>query len=204
MFAANIVNSVRGNVESNNFEKYRSEGNQELEEVRSEWQSAYDACNIGITNSAGGVDTREVSIERIRKDQNYEYLLEPRVDIYFTIKAEEYPAFWSSEKGQAFDCFSEKIYGAKLSEKLTLTDSQFESRKETYSRVDFYDGIEADGTVYSQGVIGDQDDHLDGYLSYSNDWDNFAISMSWKLDRNCFKRSTYVGPKYSPANCKLP
>jgi len=203
MFAANILNSVRGNIESNNFEKYRSEGNQKLEEVRSEWQSAYDACNIGITNGDRGVDTREVRIEKIRKDQNYEYSFQPKIDIYYQIEAEEYPAFWSSEKGQAFDCFAEKIYGAKLSEKLTLTDSQVKDRKESFKTIDFYDGVESDGTIYSQGVIGDQDEHLDGYLFYSDSFgDQFSISMTWDLDRTCFRvqgESTY---RYSPDRCK--
>ena len=204
MFALNIFNSIRGNIESNNFEKYRAEGTKKLEEVLAEWQSAHDVCGLGMTNGNRGVSTNEVSIEKIRKDQNYEYFSEPGVDIYYRIEAEEYQAFWKSEKGRAFDCFSEKIYGVKLSEKLSLTDSQFENRKSDYLNIDFYDGIESDGTVYSEGVIGDQDKHLGGYLAHFNSSDNFALSTTWELDRACFKRSTYDRPRYSPANCKLP
>ena len=145
----------------------------------------------------------ELDIEKIKKNPNYEYLLEPRVEIYFKIEGREYSSFWKSKNGQALDCFSEKIYGAKLSKKLSLTDSQIENREDSFESINFYDGVESDGTVYSEGVIGNQDNHLDGYLSYFKDYDNFAISMTWALDNICFERA-YSAIKYTPAKCKNP
>lgn len=203
VIAINIFNSISEKIESNNFNQYRTVGNQKLEEVRSNWQSAAVLCDLGYFAGDRGVATDQVRIEKIKKNPNYEYLLEPRVEIYFKIEGREYSSFWKSKNGQALDCFSEKIYGAKLSEKLSLTDSQIENREDSFESINFYDGVESDGTVYSEGVIGNQDNHLDGYLYYSKDYDNFAISMTWALDNICFERA-YSAIKYTPAKCKNP
>ena len=204
VIALNIFNSINERIQSNNFDQYRTVGNQKLEEVRSEWQSAAVVCNLGYFSGDRGVATDQVSIQKIENDPNYEYLLEPRVHIYFKIEGSEYGSFWKSKNGQALDCFSEKIYGAKLSEKLSLTESQIENREDSFETIVFYDGVEFDGTVYSEGVIGDQDNHLDGYLFYSDyAEDAFAISMEWALDKVCFK-PTYSEIRYTPEKCKNP
>ena len=204
VIALNIFNSISKKIESNSFNQYRTAGNQKLEEVRAEWQSAAVDCNLGYFAGDRGVATDQVSIEKIKKNPNHEYLLAPRVSIYFKIEALDYSSFWQSKNGQALDCFSEKIYGAKLSEKLSLTESQIENREDSFETVDFYDGVEFDGTVYSEGVIGDQDNHLDGYLYYSDyAEDAFAISMEWALDKVCFK-PTYSEIRYTPEKCKNP
>jgi len=178
----NISSSISQKIETNNFNDARAEGNQKLEEVRSEWQAASDSCQLGST----------VGIEKINADPDYDLGLGPRIDIYLKIEAKDYGTFWQSEKGQALDCFSGKIYGTKLSEKLILTEDQFKTRKESWdsSAFQFYDGVEDDGTIYAQGVIGDSDDHLDGYLYYSDyTGDDFSISMSWNLDKDWFERA---------------
>ena len=205
VIALNIFNSISKKIESNNFNQYRTAGNQKLEEVRAEWQSAAVDCNLGYFAGDRGVATDQVGIEKINKNPNHEYLLEPRVSIYLKIEALEYSSFWKSKNGQAIDCFSEKIYGAKLSEKLSLTDSQIENREDSFESIDFYDGVEADGSVYSEGVIADQNNHLDGYLTYSGSFgdDSFAISMEWALDKICFKyRNSKIS--YTPEQCKNP
>lgn len=203
VIALNILNAMRDKIESDNFDQYKSAGNQKLEEVRSNWQSVADFCNLGLFAGDRGVATDQVGIEKIKENPNYEYSLEPRVHIYFTIEGSEYGSFWESKNGQALDCFSEKIYDVKLSEKLSLSDRQIENRKESFKTIDFYDGVESDGTIYSEGVIGDQDNHLDGYLYYSDySGDSFSISMQWTLDKTCFERSSYSEIRYTPEKCK--
>jgi hypothetical protein len=177
----NISTTISQKIETNNFNQSRAESNQKLEGVRSEWQAASDSCQLGYT----------ISIEKVNPDPDYDYGLGPRVDAYIRIKAEEFGSFWQTQRGQALDCFSEKIYGVKLSEKLILTEDQFKNRKESWDIGDFrfYDGVEDDGTIWAQGVIGDKDDHLDGYLTYSDDYDEFHISMAWELDKDWFERA---------------
>lgn len=177
----NISTTVGQKIETNNFNQFRAEGNQKLEEVRSNWQATSDSCQLGYT----------IGIEKINADPDYDLGLGPRIDAYIKIEAKDYGSFWQSQKGQALDCFSEKIYGVKLSEKLILTEDQFKTRKESWDRnaFQFYDGVEDDGTIYAQGVIGDRDDHLDGYLYYSDDYDEFHISMDWELDKDWFERA---------------
>ena len=149
--------------------------------MRSEWQAASDSCQLGYT----------VGMEKINADPDYDLGLGPQIGAYIRIEASDYPSFWQSEKGLALDCFSEKIYGVKLSEKLIMTEEQFKTRKESWDSFafSFYDGVEDDGTIYAQGVIGDKDDHLDGYLTYLDDYDEFAISMVWNLDQDWFERA---------------
>lgn len=177
----NISTTVGQKIETNNFNQFRAEGNQKLEEVRSNWQATSDSCQLGYT----------IGIEKINADPDYDLGLGPRIDAYIKIEAKDYGSFWQSQKGQALDCFSEKIYGVKLSEKLILTEDQFKTRKESWdiNAFQFYDGVEDDGTIYAQGVIGDRDDHLDGYLYYSDDYDEFHISMDWELDKDWFERA---------------
>lgn len=177
----NISTTVGQKIETNNFNQSRADGNQKLEEVRSNWQVASDRCQLGYT----------IGIEKINADPDYDLGLGPRIDAYIKIEAKDYGSFWQSERGQALDCFSEKIYGVKLSEKLILTEDQFKTRKESWDRnaFQFYDGVEDDGTIFAQGVIGDRDDHLDGYLYYSGDYDEFHISMDWELDKDWFERA---------------
>ena len=192
-------------IESNNFNQYRTAGNQKLEEVRTEWQSTAVDCNLGYFAGDRGVATDQVGIEKINKNPNHEYLLEPRVSIYLKIEALEYSSFWKSKNGQALDCFSEKIYGAKLSEKLSLTDSQIPEQDSDFESIYFYDAVEFDGTVYKEGVIGDQNNHLDGSLSYSDSFGpaRFFIFMRWELDMVCFKY-TNSRISYTPEQCKNP
>jgi hypothetical protein len=176
----NIASTINQKIETDKVNESRAEGNQKLEEVRSDWQAASDRCQLGYT----------VGVEEINVDPDYEYGLGPRVDVYIKIDGKDYPSFWQTEKGQALDCFSERIYGVKLSEKLTLTENQFKTRKELWdsNAFDFYDGVEDDGTIFAQGVIGDKDDHLDGYLYYSDNYDEFSISLAWELDKDWFER----------------
>lgn len=181
VLVVNISSSISQKIETNNFNQSREEGNQTLEEVRSKWQTASDSCQLDY----------QVSLEKINEDPNYDLGLGPMVDVYFRINAADYKTFWSSEKGKALDCFSDQIFNVKLSEKLTLTDSQFNNRKNSWdsNTFDFYDGVEDDGTIFAQGVIGDKDDHLDGYLTYVEDYDEFHISMKWELDKEWFARA---------------
>jgi hypothetical protein len=178
-FISNIANGIRDQVESNNFENYRNESNQKLEEVRTDWQSTSASCGLN----------EEVKLEEVNKDPDYDLGTGPKVDIYLKIPANDYQTFWSTEKGRALDCFSEAIYGAKLSEKLTLTNEQFEDRKKwDLFLFRFYDGVEKDGSIYAQGIIGDEDEHLDGYFDHAQGGvDEFVLSMSWELDKTWFE-----------------
>lgn len=206
VIALNIFNSISKKIESNNFNQYRTAGNQKLEEVRAEWQSAAFDCNLGYFAGDRGVATDQVGIEKINKNPNHEYIFEPGVEIRFQIEAPEYSSFWKSKNGQALDCFSEKIYGAKFSEKLSLTDSQIPEQDSYFESIDFYDGVEFDGTVYKEGVIGDQNNHLDGYLAYSDSFGpaQFTIRMEWDLDKVCFNYTTNSRMRYTPEQCKNP
>jgi hypothetical protein len=180
VLVVNISSSISQKIETNNFNQSREEGNQTLEEVRTKWQAASDSCQLGY----------QVGLEKINEDPNYDLGTGPSVDLYFRIEAEKFKTFWSSEQGKALDCFSDRIFNAKLSEKLILTDSQFNNRKDSWdsNTFDFYDGVEDDGTIFAQGVIGDEDDHLDGYLTYFDDYDEFHISLKWELDKEWFAR----------------
>ena len=179
--AVNVAGSVSQRIETNNFNQFRAEGNQTLENVRSDWQAISDSCQLEYT----------VGMETINEDPDYDYGLGPKVDVYLKIDAADYFSFWQSEKAQALDCFSEKIYGVKLSEKLIISENQFKSRKESLSLsvYEFYDGVEDDGTIFAQGVIGDEDEHLDGYLAYFEDSDDFSLSLQWEFDKEWFERS---------------
>lgn len=181
VLVSNISSRISNKIESDNFTDYRAQGNKELEQVRSQWQSISDNCGLGYT----------VGKEEINIDPNYDLGLGPGVDIYIRIKAKDFLGFWNTEKGQSVDCFSEKIYTVKLSEKLVVTENQFKNRKDSwdFNLFSFYDGIEKDGTIYAQGVIGDKEEHLDGYLSYFDDYDEFNISMKWVLDKDWFARA---------------
>jgi hypothetical protein len=177
----NISSSISQKIETSNFNDARAEGNQKLEEVRSEWQAASDSCQLGYT----------VGIEKINTDPDYDLGLGPSIDVGIQIASADYGSFWQSARGQALDCFSGKIYGAKLSEKLIMTENQFKTRKESWDSFafSFYDGVEDDGTIFAQGVIGDKDDHLDGSLSYVSSYDRFYVFMSWELDKDWFERA---------------
>jgi hypothetical protein len=177
----NVSSTIGQKIETNNFNQSRSEGNQKLEDVRSEWQAASDGCQLGYT----------VGIEKINTDPDYDLGLGPRIDVGIEIASADYGSFWQSERGQALDCFSGKIYGVKLSEKLIMTEDQFKTRKESWDSFafSFYDGVEDDGTIFAQGVIGDKDDHLDGSLSYVSSYDRFYVFMSWELDKDWFERA---------------
>ena len=179
-FILNISNGVRSQVEANNYEEYRTEVNQKLKEVQSEWQNVSASCGLN----------EEIDLEEVNEDPNYSLGTGPAVNVAIHIPAKDYPTFWETEKGRAFDCFSEKIYGVRLSEKLTLTDEQYKSRKEwPLNTFDFYDGVEKDGTIYAQGIIGDKDDHLDGFFDHSNaGGDTFFLYMSWEHDKDWFSK----------------
>lgn len=133
-----------------------------INEVSSVWKQEAQTCGL----------PEEVLVDKVGD------IWSPRVWVYVKIDSpEEYSKFWESNRGVALDCFSKKIYGVAISTKLTLNESQLNDPGSIpMFAYYFYDGVEKDGSVYAQGVVGDNDEHLGGYLTYVDDYDEFAIS----------------------------
>jgi hypothetical protein len=161
------VNYVNNQMAINKVVNETADGNKKLEEVRANWQSVSDSCGLGV------------SVEVVKTPDKYQ---SPQVDVHHTVdSSSEFANFWTTEKGKALDCFSRKIYGVTLSSKFTYSQDQVKGTG--FINDSFYDYVGNDGATYP-GKIGKADEHLDGFMNYSEDDDYVFIYLNWELDKN--------------------
>jgi hypothetical protein len=171
ILAGNITSYIGNQISQNRELSDTKKATEEIEKIHVEWQAASDACglNYSVNKDLEGDPVHESGF----------------VDVYIRIEnAQKLSAFWNSEKGLALDCFSEKVAGTRVSRYFIYSDDQIPKLNDMQS-IHLYDQNFTNETVV--GLLG-ADEHLAGYFAFfkksdHTDFDNFAISLSWELNK---------------------
>ena len=91
----------------------------------------------------------------------------------FPIK--EMTTFWSTDQGKALDCFSTAIYGLKLSDYFSVSETDALTFEDRY----LYDEVFSDASI--KGVSGQKNGFYNANVTQSAEYNVYTISLYWNV-----------------------